>query len=96
MTRTAAYDFGRASKKAGSSYLWRAQKIVDRHHKACARGHVDEADARRAREHSSDAPINDGDAWRVGARSEEGKKVAAIPGLQRLSGSGRRGSGLLE
>ena len=35
---------------------------------------MDEADARRAREHSSDAPINDGDAWRVEARSEEGKK----------------------
>ena len=70
----AAYDLERAARKAGPAYLRRAQKIVDRSWKACARGHVDGADGERAENHSSGAPFDDGVVRRVGGRERRREK----------------------
>ena len=70
------------AKKAGHTCCGRVKESAGRTRKACDRGYVDGADGGRAREHVKITPIDDGMARRVGARSEEGEKVAAIVCLQ--------------
>ena len=70
----------------GPAYLWRAQKIAVCSWKACARGHVDGTGSGQAEYRKNGAPINDGVARRVGARSDERKQEAAAHTCQqRLS-----------
>jgi hypothetical protein len=78
----------RGSRKAGSAHLERAEKVVGRRHKACARGHADGAGGQAAENHCRAGSDDDGVARRERGESEEGKKEAAIVCLQRLSGAG--------